>query len=165
MHLHTLLFCPLTHVTRQMWNLRLPVSPASVPQLAHEETHPGGPLQLHLRVLREEVREAGERQIPQAKEPPGQAGDLRHPDTGVRKLNKYTGWPLDNPRKTSSEETDFPLLCWLSCPGWYEHHLWTHMQWMKWASLIAVQNTVQGPNMAFEHICYKQERKAESTID
>lgn len=54
------LFFSLTHVFCQMWNLWLPVSPARVPELAHEETHSRGPVQLHLRVLWEEVREAGQ---------------------------------------------------------------------------------------------------------
>ena len=53
------------------------MSAACITQLAHEETHPRGPLQLHLRFLRQEVREAGQCQIPQAEEPPRKAGDLK----------------------------------------------------------------------------------------
>lgn len=61
----------------QVWDLRLPVSAARLAELAHEEAHSGGPLQLHLRVLSQEVWEARQREIPQGEEPPGQADHLR----------------------------------------------------------------------------------------
>lgn len=61
----------------QVWNLRLPVSAARLAELAHEETHAGGALQLHLWVLSQAVWEAGQRQIPQGEEPPGQADHLK----------------------------------------------------------------------------------------
>lgn len=70
----------------QMWNLWLPVPPACITELAHEEAHSGGLLQLHLRVLQQEVREAGQRQIPQAKESSRKAGNLNCSDTPTYQL-------------------------------------------------------------------------------
>lgn len=74
-----------------MWNLWLPVSPARIPELAHEETHSRGPLQLHLWVLWQEVWEAGQCQIPQVKESPRQAGNLR--------CISITGWTPPRPKE------------------------------------------------------------------
>lgn len=44
----------------QMWNLWLSVSAARLTELAHEETHSRGTLQLHLWVLSQEIWEAGQ---------------------------------------------------------------------------------------------------------
>ncbi|XP_030863452.2 zinc finger protein 653 isoform X3 [Gorilla gorilla gorilla] len=58
---------------RDLW---LPVPAARVAQLAHEEAHCGGAVQLHVRSLREALREAGQRQVPHAQKPPGSQAHL-----------------------------------------------------------------------------------------
>ncbi|XP_054319992.2 zinc finger protein 653 isoform X1 [Pongo pygmaeus] len=60
---------------RDLW---LPVPAARVAQLAHEEAHCGGAVQLHVRSLREALREAGQRQVPHAQKPPGSQAHLTH---------------------------------------------------------------------------------------
>lgn len=124
----------------QMWNLWLPVSSARISELAHEEAHTGGPLQLHLWVLWQEVRETGQCQIPQAKEPPRQAGDLRYLDTANTSL-AFTGWAFWDPRKTSSEEEDFavPVLS-VSCPGQWTSPVFSQAE-DEGRRLTAVQDT------------------------
>lgn len=57
--------------TTQVRDLRVPVQAACITQLAHEETHGRSAVQLHLRALREALREAGQRQVPHAQKPPG----------------------------------------------------------------------------------------------
>lgn len=55
----------------QVRDLRVPVPAARFAQLAHEETHSGGAVQLHVRSLREALRETGQCQVPHAQKPPG----------------------------------------------------------------------------------------------
>ena len=66
---------------RQVRDLRLPVPAARVAQLAHEEAHGRGAVQLHVRALREALREAGQRQVPHAQKPPRPQASLTHPTT------------------------------------------------------------------------------------
>lgn len=65
----------------QVRDLWLPVPTACVAQLAHEEAHGRGAVQLHVRALREALREAGQRQVPHAQKPPGPQARLIHPTT------------------------------------------------------------------------------------
>lgn len=67
--------------SRQVRDLWLPVPTARVAQLAHEEAHGRGAVQLHVRALREALREAGQRQVPHAQKPPGPQASLTHPTT------------------------------------------------------------------------------------
>lgn len=52
---------------------------ARIAQLAHEEAHGRGAVQLHMRALWEAFREAGQRQVPHAQKPPGPQARLTHP--------------------------------------------------------------------------------------
>lgn len=67
--------------SRQVRDLWLPVPTARVAQLAHEEAHGRGAVQLHVRALREALREAGQRQVPHAQKPPRPQAGLTHPTT------------------------------------------------------------------------------------
>lgn len=67
--------------SRQVRDLWLPVPTARVAQLAHEEAHSRGAVQLHVRALWEALREAGQRQVPHAQKPPGPQASLTHPTT------------------------------------------------------------------------------------
>lgn len=67
--------------SRQVRDLWLPVPTACVAQLAHEEAHGRGAVQLHVRALREALREAGQCQVSHAQKPPGPQASLTHPTT------------------------------------------------------------------------------------
>lgn len=71
----------VAHRPRQVRDLWLPVPTARVAQLAHEEAHGRGAIQLHVRALREALREAGQRQVPHAQKPPRPQAGLTRPTT------------------------------------------------------------------------------------
>ena len=127
----------------QVRGLWLPVSAASIAQLAHEETPHGGAVPLHLPALRQALREAHQRQVPPAEEPPRAAGLLKR----TAYLNAPQGAPMGN---ESPQDHNIPSLP--DHPPWCRQTKHRGVDWMmgivgghgpqmnRWSGWTEVQN-------------------------